>query len=137
MDSPRRSTDIPMALQRLLSLDIGISTGWATFVGGELTDHGVVSDYLLDRFCKEQAERHWDYIIGEEPVIIRGQLGDALSRTVFIIKHRLPQVELFYATAWKGTKHGQEKVKKGISAHERDAIRFGIWYRKTILKTPT
>ena len=114
---------------RLLSLDLGITTGFATWDGAELSEHGVVPDYFLRQWCYEMSEREWDAVIGEEPIYIRGPLGESLQDVTRVVKNFFPDIRMFSASQWKNTKYRNAEVPPKISIHARDAIRFGTWFQ--------
>lgn len=121
---------------RLLSLDIGLSTGYCV-----QTEQGVVleigvfkfKDATSTRALVKQVIENWgpDATLLEMPVIIRGKLGDELKAVCDAITGiALPRVSYVTPAQWKGTPEGKSDVPvdSRLSVHERDAYRMGRWW---------
>ena len=119
---------------RLLSLDLGLTTGWAL-----LDEDGVVlncGDVEQERY-KEWLKGfiyEWepDASVVEKPVIIRGPLGDQLAEIIQdTLLEALHPIHFVTPAEWKQHPIAKAKVPRKVSAHTKDAIRMGIWWLKT------
>lgn len=121
-----------------LSLDLGVTTGWAvlsfdpTYPKGGTVVHayGEASENDLKNTLKHLLH-NWriSYSVAEKPVVFRGPLGDQLQRVIDTTSHELMrQVEFVDPASWKATPYKKHPTPKKISPHIRDAIRLGFWY---------
>jgi len=129
----------------LVALDIGITTGVAVYwYGGKdlrgelrytLEETEVLSpDFLRDGIKRIIRQYMISYSVAELPLIVRGPLGNDLQECVNIVRAELPhQCEWVAPSQWKGTPSSKIKCPRGLTAHERDAIRIGHWYMATRL----
>jgi hypothetical protein len=123
---------------KLLSLDLGLTTGYAViWYSGEIHETGNLPWESIDSVLKE-----WVPLIlptaavAEAPIIFRGELGRKLeSVTDAAKKHLAGRLEIIHPAAWKNSKYKRAKVPRGLTVHERDAIRLGLWYLHTRLKS--
>jgi hypothetical protein len=116
--------------RRVLTLDLGVTTGWAFFAGR--LEYGTITDHY--KFLPELV-RDLDptEIIVEKPLIVgNGSLATKLQKIIaltdYAIQGRTWQVVEVRPGQWKPTPEGKAPVPKGITQHERDAIRIGLWY---------
>lgn len=124
-------------MKKLLSLDLGVTTGWAVMDTKErLLAHGVIlpdSNYAqsLKDILLQYMPTH---SVAERPVIFRGPLGAQLEiivhDTQIVLDH---QVKFISPSDWKDSRFKKHPVPRGITQHERDAIRIGVWYMNTEL----
>lgn len=117
--------------KRLLSLDIGITTGYAVHnFEGELLEYGEITEHAL----KQEVARLRDQYkvsrsVAERPIIIRGRLGDRLAKLIFIVESELMrQVQMIDSAQWKPSPSKKHPTPQGTSTHVKDAIRIGHWY---------
>lgn len=122
----------------LLSLDLGVTTGWAVFESDIWypSIHGTCS---VEDFASQmdEIELIWgraEKIVLEKPIIVRGNLGNILEGLLWIAHQVLREHENVVEvqpSEWKPHPIASSPVKKGITVHERDAIRIGRWYLAT------
>jgi hypothetical protein len=115
----------------LLTLDLGVTTGWAIFRERALEDYGQATNLshslplLLTQYLP-------DIVVAERPLIIRGPLGDQLGKIValahFYLDGARRTLEYIEPSDWKPTPASKEVCPRGTSQHEKDAIRIGHWY---------
>jgi hypothetical protein len=128
---------------RILSLDLGVTTGWASVYlfkdgGASIVAKGVLT-YEQYEAQIEQVLGFWkfDHAVIESPLLnFRGQLRDQLDNVVAWTMSAigdLPRTEVTPAE-WKGTRYGKQKLQRGLSQHEKDAIRMGLWFAETRLQ---
>jgi hypothetical protein len=125
-----------MSSGTLLSLDLGLTTGFAIFdpyADMSLDGHGhILKDDLeqtLKRFLKDHLVR-WS--VAERPVIIRGSLGDQLQEVISITRRVLDhQVTLVDPAQWKQSPSAKITLPRGLSTQEIDDIRLGFWFQET------
>lgn len=130
--------------KRCLSLDLGITTGYAVLSFSlsddpEITieDHGVLGfDAYRSSLSLLLGKHKISYSVAEQPALtFRGQLGNQLQQVVLHTSQVLMrQVELVDPAQWKPTPFKKYPTPPRISPHERDAIRLGVWYIHTLLK---
>lgn len=114
----------------LLSLDLGQTTGYAVFKEGEPVETGNIPlrGYrdILQGIVLDFLPTH---SIAERPVIFRGPLGDSLQEVInwtnVVLYH---QVKYIHPSDWKQTPFKKHAVPRGLTPHERDALRMGYWY---------
>lgn len=119
-------------MERLISLDLGLTTGYAVLdIESNIVEHGVLLEDTLSEGLQDLIRKHtFSYAVVEKPVIFRGELGDKLTEVIFTTNHFFPASTARWVgpDAWKPTPYGQAEVPKGITTHERDAIRMGLWF---------
>jgi hypothetical protein len=128
---------------RILALDLGVSTGWASLYRYKDKTASTVASgtipYSEFTFQLPALLRSWEFshIVMELPLLIsRGQLRDQLDNVVawtFTAIGTTPRTEV-YASEWKGTKYAKMKMSRGLTSHERDAIRMGHWFSEQRLQ---
>jgi hypothetical protein len=128
---------------RVLALDLGVTTGWSSIYRFHDGSASVVafstlpySTYTASLPTILQTWR-FDHIAIEMPLLVtrgqlRSQLDNVIAWTMSAIGD-LPRTE-FYASDWKPTSYAKKKVPRGLSSHERDAIRMGLWFTETRLQ---
>lgn len=122
---------------RLLSLDVGLTTGYCVQSEFKVLSLGnIVWDgnaQALRALLKHVLEDTMpDRCLIERPVIMRGELGDSLQAVLNAITGmRLPPCEYCQPSEWKPA-FGKVKVPTaGVTVHERDAYRMGRWWLQT------
>lgn len=128
---------------RILALDLGVTTGWASLYRYKDRTASTVAEgtipYPEFTFQLPELLRSWEFshIVLELPLLIsRGQLRDQLDNVVawtFTAIGTTPRTEV-YASEWKGTKYAKMKMPRGLTPHERDAIRMGHWFSEQRLQ---
>lgn len=128
---------------RVLALDLGVTTGWASLYrfadgGASVVATGVFT-YANYTSALPAILESWDFdhIAIEMPLLVtrgqlRNQLDNVVAWTMSTIED-LPRTE-FYASDWKPTAYAKKKVQRGLTPHERDAIRMGLWFTETRLQ---
>jgi len=117
--------------ETLLTLDIGVTTGWAIFQGRQLMDYSQTT--VLSETLPQVLEKYNpDIVISEIPIIFRGPLGDQLDKVVttarsFLIGSDRTVIEC-EPSDWKPTPAAKMKCPKGTSQHEKDDIRMGYCF---------
>jgi hypothetical protein len=125
---------------RLTVFDLGVTTGWASFADDdwEPAAHG---NFPVENFelAWEQVILLWglpQIVVVEKPIIVRGNLGTVLEGLLytankFLSEHNVVEVE---PSEWKPHPIGSSPCPRGLTPHERDAIRMGRWYIATRLE---
>ncbi len=115
---------------RLLSLDVGLTTGWAQFYDGKLIANGAATLIQLEPILFE-LRLYWqfDHVVVEPPLLVyRGDLADNLKKAMKVVESIFPKIDRIQPSDWKGTPASKTKLAKGLTQHERDAIRMGLWF---------
>lgn len=126
-------------MPRILSLDLGITTGYAVYhrPGPTLLACGDISEESFSTDLRELVREHTPAeVVAEAPVIVRGELGNRLQEIVtyaHVILH--PHVLFVDAARWKPTPFAKAECPKGLSQHARDAIRLGLWFDNFLRRT--
>jgi hypothetical protein len=126
-------------MKHVLSLDLGITTGYAVFTYPDqvLQAFGCLEDRDYELALKELRDYYRvSYSVAERPVVIRGKLGDRLQKVIASTERELMrQVEMVDPHRWKNTPYLKADLPPGgrKSPHEKDAIRLGLWYMGTQL----
>lgn len=122
----------------LLSLDVGVTTGWAIInYDGTVERHGVAAEEKVREILSNIL---WGYEIEnavvENPIIMRGPLGDRLSRIANSVVDSLHTVPISCITPseWKSHPIAKTPLPSVSTIHERDAIRLGLVYLRTRLQ---
>ena len=125
-------------MRRVLTLDLGVTTGWAFFAGG--LEHGTITDHYsaLPELVREKDPT---VIVVERPLIVgNGALATKLQKVIaltdYTIQGRKAEIVEVSPGQWKPTPEGKAPVPKGITQHERDAIRIGLWYFRYGCRVP-
>ena len=131
-----------MAYKAVLSLDVGLTTGWAVHEirfqvgtwdpgsGIALKAHGILleGDYAHDLsqlILKYMVRRS----VAEYPLVKPGKLGSRLARLIQDTEHVLMrQVDTIRPVDWKDSRWADHPVPLETTRHEKDAIRIGVWY---------
>jgi len=127
-------------MKTLLSLDLGLSTGFAVIrndVG--LSDYGTIQpdddfEVALKKLLLDAMPTH---SMCERPLIFKGPLGDQLQTRLIVVGRILDhQVRYVEPAQWKNTRYKTAPIPKDIKSnkHEKDAIRMAMWYWDTKLK---
>lgn len=128
---------------RLLALDLGVTTGWASIYrfsdgGASIVANGVCV-YEQHEAQIELVLSYWelDHVVIEQPLLsFRGQLRDQLDNVVAWTMSAIGDIPrtTVQPTEWKSTPYAKGKLNRGLSQHERDAIRMGLWFAETRLQ---
>lgn len=128
-------------MRTLLSLDLGVTNGWAVLnLDGPLEDciveSGSTDLALLERWLTTLLIlRRPRWSVAEKPVIIRGPLGDQMHEAISITERVLShQVEMWTPSQWKPHPLAKTPLPRGLTPHERDAIRLGFVYRARVVE---
>lgn len=117
----------------ILSLDIGVTTGWAVIEGDYLHDYGQFPEDTFSNLLNVVIERYKpEFIVAEKPLIMLGELGAKLQKKINQTNYRLDGRRGFIwirPSDWKDSRQSNWAVPKGSSQHEKDAIRMAQWYR--------
>lgn len=127
-------------MRKVLSLDLGITTGWCVrTVNGELMAYGTLQynggpDY---EHALTQLILHYlpSYVVAEPPVIdgrgkLQRDLQEVVARTKVVIRQGMTWVD---PADWK-QRFGKAKLPpqfRGSSTHEKDAYRISEYWLKT------
>jgi hypothetical protein len=119
-------------MKKVLSLDLGVTTGWAVHqLDGRLLGHGTIA-YAAYGYALASLRDSYvvSYSVAEMPLLTyRGKLRVQLEEVVRQTRRELMrQVVEIQPADWKSTPSAKAKVPRGITQHERDAIRIGLWY---------
>jgi hypothetical protein len=129
---------------RILALDLGVTTGWASLYRWKSDGMATVVSSGILTYEQYTAQlplllSTWDFdhIVMENPLLIaRGQLRSQLENVIAWTMSAIgetPRTEIL-ASDWKGTKYAKMKLPRGLTTHERDAIRLGTWFSETRLQ---
>lgn len=123
----------------ILALDIGITTGYAVLFEGRkgmdaVEEHGTiyadVFGLVLPQLIQDNEP---DQIVIEDPLLtFRGVLADALRSVDAVARSVCPRAVHVTPAQWKPTPWGKHPLPSGLTAHERDAIRLGLWFRQSL-----
>lgn len=118
-------------MERILALDVGLTTGYAVLdIENNLVEYGIILEDEYAEHLMALVHTHtFSYIVGERPVIFRGDLGNRLT-SIIMVTHNLfgEKVKWVGPDAWKPTPFGRAEVPDKIETHTKDAIRLGLWY---------
>jgi hypothetical protein len=119
-------------VKHLLSLDVGLTTGWAVHdTRSTLLAYGEV-DFAEERLVRfEELRDKWmpSWTVVEPPVIERGVLGDQLSEVIHEVKLTFNrQIVNVLPAQWKPHPLASTPCPRGTTTHMKDAIRLGVWY---------
>lgn len=126
----------------LLALDLGITTGVAVLslpVPADPDDLGIVAHGTISLDSLEHTLKHLllEYMprkrVVEEPIIIRGPLGDSLEHAMAICRRVIYPFQKITPAQWKSHPLAKTPLPRGISIHERDAIRLGLVVRSQLV----
>jgi len=95
--------------------------------------HDVLDEMQLGNVFREHLVEE---AVVELPLIEgHGELARALQTVSSIVtSNALPGVAFIRPADWKQTSFAGVKVPRGLSVHERDAIRIAVWYNYYRLK---
>lgn len=128
---------------RVLALDLGVTTGWACLSepAPEVARVGNSGILTYEQYTAQlpMLLETWDlsHIVIENPLLIaRGQLRSQLENVVAWTMSAIGEIPrtVILASDWKGTKYAKMKLPRGLTSHERDAIRLGTWFIETRLQ---
>jgi hypothetical protein len=124
----------------LLTLDIGITTGWCAFwVDGQpddewgMHDYGTIKDEDLGEVLP-QLRQEWkpDHVVMEKPFLAHpGPLQRDLQTAVLVATSVFPLHVSIAPAQWKPSPWAKYPLPRGTSPHVRDAVRMGIWWLKS------
>lgn len=126
----------------LLSLDLGLTTGWAHLLMREVQrfgeheflveDYGIISEEDLGEVLPQlRQDVQPDLVLMEKPVIMPGQLGRELQSAVTVACAVFPRHVETTPAQWKPSPYSSYPLPRGTSPHARDAVRMGIWWLKS------
>jgi hypothetical protein len=83
-----------------------------------------------------QLSKDCDYIIAEQPVIIRGPIGDQLLKAMALVNYCFDGRKGFkwvQPHQWKDSRFRLAPLPgKGMNPHEKDAYRMALWYQSKV-----
>lgn len=130
---------------RILALDLGVTTGWASIYRSKDGMAGIVASGVLSyegytaQLPTIISSWEFDHVVMELPLLIaRGQLRDQLDNVVAWTMSAIgtmPRTEV-YASDWKATRYAKAHAKalRRTTSHEKDACRMGLWFTETKLQ---
>ena len=121
MDAPRR----------LVSIDAGIETGFASFAYGQFAGAVTVPDNKLDESL-ERIKLHFpDKVIIERCIAGPSPNGRRLGAVMAKLEMAFPDAEMYLSGHWKPVAAGWP-IPPGATQtrHERDCLRMGLWWLK-------
>lgn len=123
---------------RLLSLDLGITTGYAILSGGgAVLAYGELynqrADPLQVKLMRLQDRSAITHVVAEKPLLVgQGQLSKDLEAVILNYKLVFPDAAEITPAQWKQTPFRAEPCPRGTSPHVKDAIRLGLYYLSTL-----
>lgn len=126
---------------RLLSLDLGITTGFAVLSpSGGIFAYGDLLNEDIEplQFKLAAIKDVWKptHVCVEKPLIVgRNQLARDLERVVRNCLFVWPHPVEITPAQWKQTPFRAEPCPRGASPHARDAIRLGLYYLSSLKAT--
>lgn len=131
-------------MSTILAVDLGKTTGYAVLVD-KLPEHkrrdlgllasGVIPFETLEEDLKKVLLGFLPTIrVVEEPVVIRGPLGDTMEQAKAIARRILYPFAEWAPSRWKPHPLAKTPLPGVSTAHERDAIRLGLVYRALVVE---
>jgi hypothetical protein len=114
----------------VLGVDAGVTTGLAIVSGDDqrVLHHSTCQVDSLD-FQLTLLERTVDEVVVERALPYkRSRLGKELVLVHTVIDRACPDAYWIDASQWKNTEAKMSPVPRGVSPHEKDAIRMARWY---------
>lgn len=124
----------------LLTLDLGVTTGWCQFwVDGQPDDEWGITDYgdahlddlgrVLPSLARDQI---YGAVILEKPLLSHpGPLQKQLHTVVTMAEAVFPMHISITPSQWKPSTWSRYPLPSGTSQHVRDAVRMGVWWLKS------
>jgi hypothetical protein len=114
----------------VLGVDAGVMTGLAIVSGDDQRVlHHSTCDVETLQFQLTLLERTVDEVVVERSLPYkRSKLGRELHLVHTLVERACPEAFWIDASQWKNTEAKYAPVPRGISAHEKDAIRIARWY---------
>jgi hypothetical protein len=118
----------------ILSLDVGMTTGACLLTEDYKVDWNAPLN--LDELSNVLSVLEPTHMVVELPLLIStSKLAFNLQEATSIVKaHCLPDTAFVRPSDWKQTPQAKVKVPRGLTHHERDAIRIAAWYNYSVLK---
>jgi hypothetical protein len=112
----------------VLVFDPGASTGFAAFTSkGELLATAVLSlDELEELVDMCQYAKNTEVVIEASPKWSHNSPVTRIAEAMLV--SAFPSAILIPPTRWKSHPASHVKLDKGLTIHERDAVRLGMWY---------
>ena len=119
---------------RLLTLDVGVTTGYAFFIDGQFQGSGNIEFSRLPvelqemKYALEPTE-----VVAEMPIPIGfGELSGLLNTAMQLVPMVFPNVQRITAADWKGTRALTADLPQVVdrpkwTTHQKDAYRIGYW----------
>jgi hypothetical protein len=114
----------------VLGVDAGITTGLAIVSGDDqrVLHHSSSQPEALE-MTLILLERTVDEVVVERSLPYkRSRLGRDLTLVHHLIERSCPEAHWIDASEWKNTEVRLSPVPRGVSTHEKDAIRIARWY---------
>lgn len=114
----------------VLGVDAGLTTGLAIVSGDDQRVlHHSSCDVETLQFHLTLLERTVDEIVVERALPYkRSRLGRELHLVHTLVERACPEAHWIDASQWKNTEVLLSPVPRGVSQHEKDAIRMARWY---------
>jgi len=114
----------------VLGVDAGVTTGLAIVSGDDQRVlHHSTCDIESLQFQLELLERTVDEVVVERALPYkRSRLGRELMLVHTLVERACPDAYWIDASQWKNTEAKMSPVPRGVSQHEKDAIRMARWY---------
>ncbi len=122
-----------MTSSSLLTLDVGLTTGYALYRGDILVEAGSIGDQNLDEALKVlRAKTHGNGTVIAERTVAppNSGLGRRLNEIERLVVGAFPHVQWISAHDWKPSPARRYQVPKTYGKHTKDAIRMAVWWRK-------
>lgn len=121
---------------KVLTLDLGMTTGYAVVVEDSIIAHGLIDieDFPKDLYCVLDMYDP-DLVVVEDPIIIRGDLGNSLRWVLAKCQEMVPDAVYVRPSEWKPHPISKAPLVGVPTTHERDACHIGLWYTSVHLKS--
>jgi hypothetical protein len=123
-----------MAAQNLLTIDVGITTGYAWYRGDIRCESGAIGLSVLDDGLKQLRAKipNGVTVVAERTASpqLTGDMATRLAAAERTVEGAFPHVQWIFSAAWKSSPARTAQVPRGVSRHERDAIRIAVWYQR-------
>jgi hypothetical protein len=114
---------------RVLSIDPGITTGWALIDGPSVTATGTCTTDQMSTTVEVWLKLDPHVVVIEFVLsVTSSKLNQELTKIADVLRRLFPRASYVRPGQWKPVMEHVALDVKGISKHERDAIKMGFWW---------